>query len=121
MAEPNFEKDLENLEKIVEALEEGDLTLDDALKRFEEGIRLAQRCEKALSAAEQRIEILTRNADGGLDAQPFDEDAAEEPAEAPAKEAPAKPRAKAAPKPEPEFAAGEEDHEEAEDDGNLLF
>jgi hypothetical protein len=50
--------------------------LDDALKRFEEGIKLAKRCEKALTDAEKKIEILTKTADGKLEAQPFagDED-----------------------------------------------
>lgn len=71
MAEPKFEKDLEKLEEIVAALEEGELPLDDALKKFEEGIKLAKRCEKALSDAEKKIEILTKNADGKLEAQPF--------------------------------------------------
>jgi len=74
MAEPKFEKDLEKLEEIVAALEEGELPLDDALKRFEEGIKLAKRCEKALADAEKKIEILTKNAEGDLEAHPFDED-----------------------------------------------
>jgi exodeoxyribonuclease VII small subunit len=73
MAESNFEKDLEKLEKIVEELEEGGLTLDQSLKRFEEGIKLSRRCDKALSTAEKRIEILLKNADGELEAQPFAE------------------------------------------------
>lgn len=75
MAGTNFEKDLEKLEEIVGALEDGELALDDALKRFEEGIKLARRCEKALAEAEKKIEILTKNEDGALEAQPFDEEA----------------------------------------------
>ena len=71
MAEPKFEKDLEKLEGIVEALEEGGLPLDQSLKKFEEGIKLAQRCEKALSAAEKKIEVLTKNAEGELETNPF--------------------------------------------------
>ena len=74
MAEPKFEKDLEKLEEIVGALEEGELPLDEALKRFEEGIKLAKRCEKTLADAEKRIEILTKNADGNLEPQPFGEE-----------------------------------------------
>ncbi|MBI2434501.1 MAG: exodeoxyribonuclease VII small subunit [Candidatus Hydrogenedentes bacterium] len=70
--ERNFEKDLEQLEQIVGALEEGGLSLDDALKRFEEGIRLARACEKTLSEAEKKIEILTKTAQGQLEAQPFE-------------------------------------------------
>lgn len=69
--EPSFEKDLEQLEAIVTALEEGGLSLDDALKRFEEGIKLARTCDKALKEAEKRIEILTKNAAGELEAQTF--------------------------------------------------
>ena len=68
---PSFEKDLERLEEIVAALEEGGLSLDDSLKRFEEGVTLARRCEKALSEAEKKIEILLKNAEGNLEAQPF--------------------------------------------------
>jgi exodeoxyribonuclease VII small subunit len=75
MAEPKFEKDIEKLEQIVEALEAGGLSLDDSLKRFEEGVKLAQRCEKALTQAEKKIEILTKNAQGEVMAEPFgDED-----------------------------------------------
>lgn len=77
MAEAKFEKDLERLETIVEALEEGGLPLDDALKRFEEGIKLAQRCEKALTDAEKKIEVLVKNAEGKLEAEPFGESAGE--------------------------------------------
>ena len=69
--QPNFEQDLEKLEAVVAALEEGGLPLDAALKHFEDGIRLAQRCEKALTEAEKRIEVLTRNAEGDLEAKPF--------------------------------------------------
>lgn len=78
-AEPNFEKDLEQLEKIVEELEEGGLSLDASLKKFEEGIKLSQRCEKALSSAEKKIEILTKKADGDLEAKPFAEEEGEAP------------------------------------------
>lgn len=81
MAEPKFEKDLEKLEEIVAALEEGGLSLDDSLKRFEEGIKLARRCEKALTAAEKRIEILVKDAKGNISAESFgdeEEDDADE-------------------------------------------
>ena len=72
MAEPKFEKDLEKLEKIVESLEEGGLSLDVSLKKFEEGIGLAQRCEKALGTVERKIEKLTRGANGELKTSPLD-------------------------------------------------
>ena len=83
MAEPKFEKDLEKLEGIVESLEEGGLPLDASIKKFEEGIKLAKRCEEALSSAEKKIEILTKNAAGEVKSEPFEgddetEDASEE-------------------------------------------
>ncbi len=74
MAEPKFEKDLETLESIVESLEEGELSLDDSIKKFEEGIILYKRCEKALSAAEKKIETLTKNAEGKLETSPMEND-----------------------------------------------
>ncbi len=74
MAEPKFEKDLEKLEQTVEALEAGGLSLDDALKRFEEGIKLARRCDKALTEAERKIEILMKNAQGEIAAEPFEDE-----------------------------------------------
>jgi len=74
MAEPKFEKDLEKLEQIVEALEEGGLSLDESLKRFEEGIKLRRRCEKALTAAEKKIEMLTKDEKGNVEAEPFASD-----------------------------------------------
>ena len=77
MAEAKFEKDLEKLEEIVEKLEEGGLSLDESLKRFEEGIKLTGRCEKALSEAEKKIEILIKGSDGKLEAQPFGDDEGE--------------------------------------------
>ena len=73
-SEPKFEKDLAKLEEIVDALEEGELARDDSLKRFEEGIQIARRCEKTLAQAEKRIESLTKNAEGELEAEPFDAD-----------------------------------------------
>lgn len=80
-AEPKFEKDLEKLESLVEALEEGGLPLEDSLKKFEEGIILSKRCEKTLSTAEKRIEMLTKDAEGKVKTSPFtekDDDSEEE-------------------------------------------
>ena len=72
MAEQKFEKDIEHLEKTVEALETGGLSLDEALKHFEQGIKLSRRCEKALIQAEKKIEILIKGASGKIAAEPFD-------------------------------------------------
>ena len=78
MAEPKFEKDLEKLENIVESLEEGGLPLDASIKKFEEGIKLAKRCEKALGQAEKKIEVLTKNAQGNVKTESFDSEDEEE-------------------------------------------
>ena len=117
MATPSFEKDLEKLESVVSALEEGSLSLDDSLKRFEEGIKLYKRCQKALTEAEKRIEMLTKNSDGELEAEPFDEDSAEE-TEAPASAPAPKPRAASTRKPPETDPDVDEDDD---DDGDLLF
>ena len=58
--EIKFEKALDQLEKIVTDLESGDLALDEALKRYEEGVKLSRACTKKLSEAEKKIETLTR-------------------------------------------------------------
>ncbi len=63
----DFETTLAALENTVSALETGDLPLEEALKRFENGTRLLRRCETALEQAEQRIDILLKE---GKDATP---------------------------------------------------
>ena len=55
----DFEKSMVQLETIVKSLEDGSLSLEDALKRFEEGINLSNQCQKILSSAEQKIKVLT--------------------------------------------------------------
>ena len=69
---PSFEENMDRLEAIVRELEAGSLTLEDALKRFEEGVRLYRQCEERLKDAEQRIEILLRQADGTVVEAPFE-------------------------------------------------
>jgi len=69
---PSFEENMERLETIVRELETGSLSLEDALKRFEEGVRLYRLCEERLKDAEQRIEILLRQADGTVVEAPFE-------------------------------------------------
>jgi exodeoxyribonuclease VII small subunit len=69
--EIRFEEALTGLERIVAQLEGGDLPLDDALKLFEEGVRLSRFCSTKLDEAERRIEILMKGADGEWQAVPF--------------------------------------------------
>ena len=56
----DFEKSLKRLEKIVQELEQGDLQLDQALKRYEEGVELARVCSKTLKEARVRVEKLVK-------------------------------------------------------------
>ncbi|MEC9374850.1 MAG: exodeoxyribonuclease VII small subunit [Pseudomonadota bacterium] len=59
--ELNLEKSIASLETIVEELEEGDLPLEKALQKFEEGIKLSRECQTALKEAEQKVQILLNN------------------------------------------------------------
>ena len=61
----NLENSLANLESIVEELESGDLPLEKAMKKFEEGIKLTRGCQAALREAEQKVEILLKSPGGG--------------------------------------------------------
>lgn len=60
----NLEKSLADLENLVEELESGDLPLETAMKKFEEGIKLTRGCQTALKEAEQKVEILLQSAGG---------------------------------------------------------
>ena len=67
----NFEKTLESLEALVEEMELGDLSLDEALKSFEKGIKLTQECQIALDEAEQKVAILLSD-DAAAEPVPFE-------------------------------------------------
>lgn len=67
----DFEQQLENLEALVESLESGDLSLEDSLKSFETGIKVARECQQALKTAEQKVELLMRQGNE-LVSQPFE-------------------------------------------------
>ncbi|MEQ8409505.1 MAG: exodeoxyribonuclease VII small subunit [Gammaproteobacteria bacterium] len=54
----NFEKSLSELEDLVSAMEDGDLTLEQSLKAFEQGIKLTRECQTALKQAEQKVQVL---------------------------------------------------------------
>lgn len=73
-----FEKALAELEKIVEALEAGELSLDEALKQYEEGVKLTRACQAKLQEAEKKIEILTKGLNGELKPLPFETDSSED-------------------------------------------
>jgi exodeoxyribonuclease VII small subunit len=54
----NFEQQLQELEGLVEQMENGDVSLEDSLKSFEKGIKLARSCQKSLREAELKVKIL---------------------------------------------------------------
>ena len=80
MAKQTFETAVKRLEAIVQDLEDGDLSLDDALKRFEEGIKLSRFCSSKLDEAEKRVTMLLEDEQGEvrkeaiLPVDPEDED-----------------------------------------------
>lgn len=69
----NFEEALETLEALVEAMEEGELSLEESLKAFEQGIKLTRECQSALEKAEQKVQLLVKS-DDLPEAEPFESD-----------------------------------------------
>lgn len=65
----SFETSLSDLEKIVRELENGDSTLEESLKLFEDGVKLSRECQERLAQAERRIEVLLQDSDGELKLQ----------------------------------------------------
>ncbi len=78
MAEKKFEEAMKRLEDIVQSLESSDLPLEDALKIFEEGVKLISFCSKKLEEAEQKVTMLVKQSDGKYTQQPFEMESEEE-------------------------------------------
>lgn len=68
----SFEASLHALEEVVERLESGDLTLEESLACFESGVKSAARCRKLLQDVELKVELLSKDRDGGLTVEDFD-------------------------------------------------
>ena len=68
----SFESSLEELERIVRELEQGELPLERSLELFEQGVKLSRECQDRLNQAERRIEILMRDSQGRSVARPFE-------------------------------------------------
>ncbi|MGI9219727.1 MAG: exodeoxyribonuclease VII small subunit [Woeseiaceae bacterium] len=68
----NLEKSIADLETLVDELESGDLPLEKAMKKFEEGIKLTRHCQAALKEAEQKVEVLVKSAGGEESLELFD-------------------------------------------------
>ena len=76
-----FESSLGDLEKIVRKLEDGDLSLEESLKLFEDGVRLSRECQERLTKAERRIEILLKDEKGNPLLQEINTEVSDEPRE----------------------------------------
>lgn len=71
----SFEASLKNLEEIVQRLEGGELTLEESLRLFEEGVRLTRVCAATLEEADRRIAVLMKREDGSTEEVPADPEA----------------------------------------------
>ncbi len=71
MAKKSFEQAMEQLEKIVEELEAGDLPLEKAMQKFEEGMQLTKFCTRKLDDTEKKIDLLLRDKEGNVVEKPF--------------------------------------------------
>lgn len=69
--QPNFEKTLAELEALVERMEDGELSLEESLQTYEQGVKLSRLCKQALERAEQRIRVLSER-EGGTELEPFE-------------------------------------------------
>ncbi len=69
----SFEKAMEQLEKIVDDLESGELSLENSIEAFEKGIELSKICRKKLEAAENRVKKLIEKSSGDFDLELFEE------------------------------------------------
>jgi len=72
--EPSFEAGLKRLEEVLDALEHGDLSLEEAMRAFEEGVQLVRVCHKKLDEVEKRVELLLKDDAGRFFTRPFPED-----------------------------------------------
>lgn len=72
MAKKSFEQALQLLEKIVQELESGDLPLEKAMSKFEEGIQLTRFCSQKLDETEQKVNLLLQDQQGNVSSKPFE-------------------------------------------------
>jgi exodeoxyribonuclease VII small subunit len=71
LSKERFEDTFKKLETIVNKLESGDLSLEDSMKLFEEGMRLSRLCSERLAEVQRRVEVLLKSEGGALQSQPF--------------------------------------------------
>ena len=70
----SFEEMMAKLDEIATELESGELPLEKAIERYEEGVGCYKECHRILAGAEKKVELLTKSADGALEAEPFEGD-----------------------------------------------
>ncbi|SEG81361.1 exodeoxyribonuclease VII small subunit [Marinobacterium lutimaris] len=70
---PDFEQSLSQLEAVVERMEQGDLPIEEALKAFEEGVKLTRECQDILQQTEQKVQVLVEQ-QGEMKTRPFQEE-----------------------------------------------
>ena len=75
MAKKTFEQSMQQLEQIVQELESGDLPLEKAIKKFEEGIQLSKLCAQKLDETEKKVSMLLKDEQGNITEAPFPADA----------------------------------------------
>jgi exodeoxyribonuclease VII small subunit len=73
-AEPSFEASLKRLEAVLDSLEHGDLPLEEAMRAFEEGVKLVRLCHQKLDEVERRVELLLKDEAGRFFTRPFPEE-----------------------------------------------
>lgn len=73
VANPSFEANLRQLEQLVQQMEQGELTLEQSLSTFEQGVALTRACQQALDKAEQKVNLLLQDEQGAISRQPFTE------------------------------------------------
>jgi len=77
MAKQTFENAMKRLEAIVQEIESGDLTLDEALKKFQEGVKLSKFCSNKLDETEKKVSILLKDEEGNVSEKPFSPESSE--------------------------------------------
>jgi exodeoxyribonuclease VII small subunit len=72
--EPSFEAGLKRLEEVLDGLEHGDLSLEESMRAFEEGVQLVRVCHRKLDEVEKRVELLLKDDTGRFFTRHFPED-----------------------------------------------
>ncbi|MCP4368731.1 MAG: exodeoxyribonuclease VII small subunit [Deltaproteobacteria bacterium] len=74
MSKTTFEQSMKKLEQVVQELESGDLPLEEAMEKFEEGIKLSNLCSEKLDETEKKITLLLQDQEGSVLEKPFESD-----------------------------------------------